>query len=516
LEGAELDYDVLIIGAGVVGCAAARELARHEKTGTGMKLKIGVLEKEPDVGFGTSSRNSAVIHSGINYAPGVLRAYLCVRGNMMMDKLCAELKVPIKRIGKLTVALTKTDLPGLYRQKDQGEANGVPGMELMDNAEMRAIQPGIEGILGLWTPTSAIISSYGLTIGLAENAHANGVDFHLNCAAESIKSPPARGGSFEVRCSGGRTYRSRLAINAAGLRCGEVSAMAGAGSFNIWACRGEYYVLDKRLNGSLKTLIYPVPGPGDPGLGIHLTPTVDGNILIGPSAVYIPDEDREDCRTTSGVAAALRREGLRFLPGLAASDFIRSFAGNRPKRTPPEKGGNADFVVEESSVPGFINLVGIESPGLTSAPAIAEMIRDIVKKHIPISERSGFAAERPGFAGTFSELPLARRADLIVTEPEYGEIICRCEQITKREIRQAIENPLGARTLSSIKYRARAQMGRCQGGFCGPRIVRMMRDEYGFEPEEFFLRGKSRMFSGRVRDAGLGEHPGNRDEGGWV
>jgi glycerol-3-phosphate dehydrogenase len=459
------------------------------------------LEKEPDVAFGTSSRNSAVIHSGINYEPGSLRAKLAVRGNSMMDELCLQLKVPIKRIGKLTVALSEDDLPGLGKQKDQGEANGVPGMEIMDNAKMRTIQPGVNGLLGLWTPTSAIISSFGFAIALAENAFANGVKFHLNSEAAAIE----RKGGYMTVTAGNRKFAARVVINSAGLHCDEISAMAGFAGARIWACRGEYYVLDKRLDGTLKTLVYPVPGPGDPGLGIHLTPTVDGNILIGPSATYIPEENREDYRVTPSVMGSLRTEGLRLLPNIAASDFIRSFSGNRPKQTPPENGGNADFTIDDvseriGSGAGFIHLLGIESPGLTSAPAIAEMVRGMVGRHIALVPRSDFIAERPGFVGTFSNLPKERRMELIKAEPEYGEIFCRCEKITKKEIRQAIENPLGARTLSSIKYRARAQMGRCQGGFCVPRIVRMLRDEYGFSADEYFARGGAPMFAGNVRD----------------
>ncbi|MDR1917114.1 MAG: NAD(P)/FAD-dependent oxidoreductase [Synergistaceae bacterium] len=492
-------YDVMIIGAGVVGVAIARELSRYSN-------RLGVIEKEPDVSLGASCRNSGVIHSGINYKPGTRRAILGVRGNAMMDELCFELNVPLKRIGKLTVALTEEDLPGLFRLYEQGRANGVPGMEMMNNSAMRRIQPGVDGIFGLWTPSSGIISPYGLTIALAENAHANGVDFYLECQVESLTRRDD--GVFEVgardlRHNAMRKFETRVIINSAGIHSDEISRMAGIDDGVIWACRGEYYVLDRRLDGTLKTLVYPVPGRNDPGLGIHLTPTVDGNILIGPSAVYIPDEDREDYRATAPVMESLKREGLRLLPDLAASDFIRNFAGNRPKQTSPEVGGNADFTIEDTAIPGFIRLQGIESPGLTSSPAIALEVRDLVSRHIELRSRTDFNAANPGFTGFFSDLPLEARRELIGSDPEYGEIICRCERITKREIRNAIENPLGARTLMSVKYRARATMGRCQGGFCLPRIVRMLRDEYGYEPEDFMAKGRGAyMFAGHVRSRG--------------
>lgn len=478
----------------MIGCAIARELARFD-------LKIGVFEKEMDVAFGTSCRNSGVVHSGINYLPGTNRAWLDVKGNAMMDKLCAELKVPIKRIGKLTVALTEEDLPGLHKQYEQGKANGVQGMELMKNGAMQKIQPGIEGILGLWTPSSAIISPYGLTIGLAENAHANGVDFHLNSEVGTLQKD-AETGCFVLSILGGKKYTSSVLVNAAGLHADEVSRMLGVDAPPVWACRGEYYVLDKRLDGSLKTLIYPVPGPNDPGLGIHLTPTVDGNILIGPSAAYIPDENRENYRATKEIMPQLKIEGLRMLPDLCASDFIRNFAGNRPKLSPPEIGGNTEFLIEDvKSLPGFIQLLGIESPGLTSSPAIAEHVREMVKTHLDLRPKTNFIAERPGFAGHFCELPLRRRMEMIAEEPEYGEIICRCERITKKEVRDAIENPFGAAAMLSVKYRARTMMGRCQGGFCVPRIARMLRDEYGYLPKDYMLRNRrSPMFVGHVRE----------------
>jgi len=485
--------DIAIVGAGVIGCAIARELSRFE-------LKICVFEKEQDVGFGTSCRNSGVLHSGINYQPGTNRAWLNVKGNAMMDKLCAELKVPIKRIGKLTVALAEEDLSGLHKQHEQGKANGVRGMEFMKNELMQKIQPGVAGILGLWTPSSAIISPYGLTIALAENAAENDVKFYLGRAVTGIQWNAA--GCFELEITGSHKVCARMVINSAGLHADEVSGFAGADAPRIWACRGEYYVLDRRLEGSLKTLIYPVPGPNDPGLGIHLTPTVDGNILIGPSAVYIPDDDRENYSVTKEVLPALRQEGQRIFPNLKAADFIRNFAGNRPKLSPPEIGGNTEFIIEEAKkLPGFIQLLGMESPGLTSAPAIAEYVLGLVRKRFELTPKADFIAERKGFAGHFSDLPEEQRMDMISDEPEYGEIICRCEKITKKEVRSAIENPLGAHALLSLKYRARTMMGRCQGGFCVPRIIRMLRDEYCYEPERYVLRGEeSPMFAGFVRD----------------
>lgn len=495
----EHSFSVIIIGGGVVGNAIARELSRFQ-------LTAALLEKEPDVGMETSCRNSGVLHSGINYKPGTLRAKLAVRGNSMMDRLCGDLKVKIKRIGKLTTALDEDELLGIKRLMDQGTANGVPGLKVLENAEMRKIQPGVEGIAAVWSPTSAIISPYGLTIALAENAHANGVEFFLGREVTSIAKE--NDGKFTVKTACGETFTADIVINAAGLSSGRISALAGVAAGNngeslrIWPCRGEYYVLDKRLDGTLKTLIYPVPGAKDAGLGIHLTPTVDGNILIGPSADYIPEETPEDYCVTAPVLEDLRREGQKLLPDIKMSDFIRNFAGNRPKRTSPAEGGNGDFIIEEANgLGGFINIVGIESPGLTSAPAIAEMVRDIVANHIALKEKELFIAERPGFAGHFCDLPNEEQERLVKENPEYGEIICRCEKITKKEVRDAIENSLGARTLVSIKYRARNGMGRCQGGFCTPRIVRMLRDEYGFTPEDYLFReAGSNLFTGNVRE----------------
>ena len=490
--------DVLIIGGGVVGCAIARELSRY-------RVRVALVEKELDVGFGTSSRNSGVMHAGFNYKPGSLRAKVDVRGNALMDDLCRDLGLKIKRIGKLTVALDEADVPTLNRLKEQGDANGVPGLEIIPPQTMQKLQKGVEGLMALHSPSSAIISPYALTIALAENAAANGATIRLGREVTEIRRPAAPGESFEVitvSAEDGRkeTFRAKVVVNSAGLFSDAVCRMAGITDYRIYPCRGEYYVLDKRLDGSLSTLVYQAPKPNAPGLGIHLTPTVDGNIIIGPSAEYI--DGREDHACTADVMAALRKEGHDLLPSLRMSDFIRNFAGIRAKQTPPEVGGNLDFVIEDrKDVPGFVNLVGIESPGLTSAPAIAEMVRDMIATHIPLAERDDFNPRSGRSPFFFSELPPDVRADMIAENPNYGEIICRCEQITKQEIIDAIKNPLGAKTLISIKYRARATMGRCQGGFCLPRITRILRDEFGWKPENFLLRSvRSPLYAGHVRE----------------
>ncbi len=474
-------YDVLIIGGGVVGSAIARELSRFQ-------LKIGVVDKELDVGFGTSCRNSGVIHSGIHYIPGSLRAILSVRGNILMDGVCQDLKIKLQRIGKLTLAVDDEDKVMLALLKHQGEINGVPGLELIDRAKIKQLQPGIHGLSALHSPSSAIISPYSLTIRLCENAVHNGVNIHLGQKVTTIT--PTADQLWQVETSSGKKYVTKLIINSAGLYSAEICRLVGINEYTVYPCRGEYYVLDKRLHGILGKLVYPAPKKNAPGLGIHATPTVNGKILIGPSAEYLHAPD--DYASTSEMIKILRSKAQLFIPDIDETDYIRNFSGIRPKLVPSEIGGNKDFIIEDrKDVKGFINLIGIESPGLTSAPAIAEMVKEMVENHLTLIPDPTFDPVTIGSTLFFSELPAEEKADLISKNPNYGEIICRCEKITKQEILEAINNPLGARTLSSIKYRARATMGRCQGGFCIPRIVKILRDEFDFRPEDYLLHSKN-------------------------
>ncbi len=484
----ETEYDVVIIGAGVVGNAIARELSRYN-------IDVAVIEKELDVSMGTSSRNSGVVHSGIHYKPGTLRAQLNVLGNSMMTDLCNDLKVKIKYIGKLTVAQNEDEIKSLYALKEQGEANGVPGLKILDRDAMQKIQPNVGGIKALHSPSTGIICPYSLAIALAENAYANDCHFYLGHEVTSIQK---KENHFEIKAAD-KQLKSKVVINSSGLYSANICRMVGIDEYQIYPCRGEYLILDKRLEDSLNVLVYPAPHKGKAGLGIHLTNTVSGNILIGPSNEY--QTDPEDYASTAKIMALLRKEGHLLLPQLTTSDFIRSFSGLRPKQAPPEIGGFMDFVIESrDDVKGFINLLGIESPGLTSAPAIALMVKDLVKSFVPLEPNRDFNGVRSGMTGYFNQLSDDQKADLVAQNPDYGEVICRCEQITKKEVLDAISNPLGVKTINAIKYRSRAMMGRCQGGFCLPRIVQILEKEFGYNPKDFLLKStKSPLFMGKMR-----------------
>ncbi len=479
-------YDIIIIGAGAVGCAIARELSRYD-------ISVIVLEKECDVAAGTSGRNSAVVHAGFNNKPGSLMAKLCVEGNRGFEALCKQLDVPYKKTGKVLVAFDDEDLEILKKTIAQGEKNGCEDLRLVDGKELHSLASGVGGIGGMYSPNTAIFSPFQYCIALAENAAVNGVEFVFNSPVTSILREED---GFAVKATKGE-YNGRIVINCAGLFSDKISEMAGVPGYHIYPCRGEYFILDK-VADKLPLPAYPAPKPGIGGLGVHLTPTVDGNLIIGPSAEYI--DEREDYSCTSKIMDKLFAEAKQLLPSLERRDIIGNYAGIRPKQAPPGEGGFRDFVIkEEESCPGLINLIGIESPGLTASMPIARMVRDIVGNSLSLTEKRNFIAERKGIL-RFRDLSGAEQARLISEDPEYGEIICRCQTVTKREIRQAIENPLGARSISAIKYRAWATTGRCNGGYCLTKIVDMLINEYGMKPEEITYRGNgSEMFAGVVK-----------------
>ena len=481
--------DVMIIGAGGVGCAVARELSRY-------KLNITVLEKECDVAGGISGRNSAVVHAGFNNVPGSLMAKLCVEGNQGFEAISSELDVPYKKTGKLLVAFDENDMESLRGVLAQGEANGCKGLRLVGADEMKDLAPGIGGIGGMYSPETAVFDPFLYCIALAENALANGVRFRFNSEVISIGRESSSG--FVVKTAGGSESGCRLLINCAGLGSGRISEMAGGPAYRLYPCRGEYFILDKVADDLLSMPVYPAPRKGIGGLGVHLTPTTAGNIIIGPSAEYISQIDDLSC--TKPVMDGLYAEAKALLPAIERKMIIGSYAGIRPKLAPPEEGGYRDFVIkEEENCPGLVNLIGIESPGLTASMPAARMVRRIIGDRMPLEEKDDFVATRKAPV-RFRDLSEEEQAELIREDPEYGEVICRCQKVTKREIRNAIENPFGARSISAIKYRAWATTGRCNGGYCLTRIVDMLIHEYEMKPEEITYRSAgSEMFDGEVK-----------------
>ena len=480
-------FDIIVVGAGAVGCAVARELSRYN-------LKIAVLEKESDVAAATSGRNSAVVHAGFNNKPGSLMAKLCVEGNEGFEKICGELDVPYKKTGKLIVAFDESDFAGIDKLIENGTKNGVKGLKFVDADVVKKLEPHVGGIGAMLSPNTAITNPFIYTVALAENAAINGAKFYFETEVKGISK---KDNLFRVK-AGNTYFYSRYVVNSAGLYSDKISTMAGDKGYKIYPCRGEYFILDKRTSQYLNKPVYPVPRPGIGGLGVHLTPTMEGNILIGPSAEYI--KTKNDYSSTKKVMDQLFKEAKELLPPLSMRHIIRSYTGIRAKIVGPKTGGFGDFIIEESKVvSGLINLIGIESPGLTSSVPISKMVRDIISNKEDIIPKKDFIPTRKGVI-QFRELPIEQKEALIKEYPEYGEVVCRCEGITKKEILDAINNPLGVTTLAGIKYRARPMMGRCQGGYCLTRIVDILKNEKGLKPEQITMRGhNSKLFTGEVK-----------------
>ncbi len=471
-------FDVAVIGGGVVGCAVLRELARY-------RLRLLLLEKEADVAEGISKANSGVIHAGFNVPPGTLKARANVAGLKRIYALAEELGVPHRKTGKLVVALDPADLPRLDELKSQGDRNGAPGLSLVDGDAIRAIAPGVRGLRALYSTETGIVSPYELTIALAESARRNGASVVVEAGITGVT---VRGDVFVLATPKGE-FAARWVVNAAGLFAEDVAALAGVPAPRVRPYRGEYLISDKEAAPVLRMPVYPVPPRDDSFLGVHLTPTMEGNILLGPSSE--PVGDKKDTASTADVANRLRTEAFALVPDLARFPFIHAYAGIRPKLD--------DFVIAESPVrPRWIDLFGIESPGLTAAPAIAERVADIVGAKEDIEIRKDFEPGLPGRA-RFAHVGDDVRARRVFGDSAWGEMVCRCEHVTRAEVLAALRSPLGSRTFDAIKRRTRCGMGRCQGGFCTPRLVEILEEE-GMAPEEMTKRGEgSGLFYGRLK-----------------
>ncbi len=480
-------FNVAVIGAGVVGCAIARELSKYN-------LKTIVLERGSDVCSGASKANSGVVHAGFNNAVNSLKARFCVQGNEIFENLCRELSVPYKRIGKLVIAQNDEDIKELENLLETGLKNGVKGLSIVDRKTVKMMEPGVEGVAALYSPNSAITSPYLLTIAYAENAAMNGVKFKFNSEVTGIDK---RNGYFKIY-HGGDYTRAELVVNAAGCQADRIASMIGYTEYKIYPCRGEYVLVDKRWSHLLTRMIYHVPPKDKSVLGVHITPTVEGPILLGPTADFI--DDRDDTSTTMPGINQIIEEARKILPELPSHDSITAFAGIRAKNKSKEEGGLGDYVIENRKDSYFINLIGIESPGLTASTPIAKHVTEMISEVLKLSVREDFNPIRPAPI-RLAELSHEQRAELIRKEPLYGEIVCRCEHVSKKEVLDAYNNILGVKTLSGLKYRARVMMGRCQGGFCTAKIISILQNDLKTPYKEITLKSPgSYLFTGRVRE----------------
>ena len=467
-------YDVIIIGAGVSGCAIARELSRY-------KLKTMVLEKALDVCEGTSKANSGIAHAGYDAKPGTLKAKLNVEGSRRMKALSEELDFPYKQNGSLVLCFDEKDRSKLEELKKRGECNGVPDIRILNREEVLYLEPGAgeQVVSALYAPTGAIVCPFGLTIALAENAAVNGVEFQFGTKVKVIRKA-AEGYLIETNKG---NFETKLVINAAGVYADELHNMVSEEKMKLTPRRGEYLLCDKLSKGIPSHTLFQLPTAL--GKGVLVTPTVHGNLLIGPTAEDI--EDKEGIETTAEGMELIREKATLSVKELPLRQVITSFAGLRAH-------GGEDFIIGEvPDAPGFIDVAGIESPGLTCAPAIGVYVADIVKKLLSLAEKENFIAERRGIP-SMALAPGQERQRLILENPAYANVICRCEMVTEGEIIDAIRRPVGARTTDGIKRRTRAGMGRCQSGFCNPKVVEILARELGVDESEVLKSGEDSWY----------------------
>lgn len=473
-------FDVAIIGGGITGCAVAWYLTKYE-------LKVVLVEKEEDVATGGATKaNSAIIHAGYDAQSGSLKAKLNVRGNSMYEDICRDLDIPFKRIGSLVLAFSAEQEKTLEVLYDRGIKNGVPNMRIINKEELRKMEPNVsdKATAALYAPTAGIICPYESTIAFFENALNNGAKFEFNTYVESITKEDC----FKITTNNG-IINSRYIINAAGTHADEIAAMAGCAAFTIRPRRGEYVLLDKAQSSLVSHVIFQVPTKY--GKGILVSPTVDDNLIIGPTALDIEGKDA-NITTAEGLEEAVKG-ARKSVPGFDLRDRVTNFAG---VRAVPDTG---DFIIgEDKNVKGFINAAGIESPGLTSAPAIAEMVTKILADAgLELKPKTDYIKKRRIIR--FRTMTNGERNELIKSNPQYGKIICRCETVTEGEIVDAIKR--GARSVDGVKRRTRAGMGRCQGGFCGSRVTEILSRELHIPMVKVTKNGgKSFMLVGRLKD----------------
>lgn len=473
--------DVAIIGCGVTGAAVAYQLAKKQ-------VSVLILEAENDVSMGTTKANSAILHAGYDPEPGTSMARLNVRGSALAKEICAALDVPYKQTGSFVVAFGPEQEKKLRRLYENGTANGVPGLEILSGEKARALEPNLspEITAALHAPSAAIVSPWEFALAMAENAVQNGADLHLETRVTGLA--PTEGG-WKIATTKG-DFEARFVVNAAGVDAGKVHAMAAPENFVTKPCRGEYYLLDKSAGSTVGRVIFQCPTAA--GKGVLVAPTVHGNLIVGPNAQDVADS--ADTATTAMGLAQVAQSARKSVPGVDLSACIRNFAGIRANTDRP------DFVIQWAA-PGFLDLAGMKSPGLSAAAAVGEEAAALLQRAgLVLKEKENPVTTRKRIR--FKELPGEEKAALIAREPSYGRVICRCERVTEGEIIAACHTAIPPRSIDGVKRRVGAGMGRCQGGFCGPRVMEILSRELGKSPLEIPQEAAgSILLTGRTKQA---------------
>ncbi len=477
---------VIVVGAGVVGSLAARELSKYD-------LDITIIEKNLDIGWGVTKANSAILHAGYDDPVDSNRAKFCAKGNAMYTQLSQELDFEIRRTGSYVVAFSDQEVKTIEELYEQGRINGVPGLEIHDRNTLLEKEPNLNKDVkcGLWAPTAGITEPWMVAIAAVENAVANGVKLVLN---EKVVGFEKKGDQIKKVITDKNSYETDLVVNAAGLYADQVALLAGAEYVPLHPRRGEYILLDKKMGSIIKSVIFPTPTKTSKG--ILVLPTIDGGLLLGPTAVDLQDHMKDHLETTAQGLEQIRNFTRTLVPSLDFSQTVKTFCGLRPES--PQK----DFFVQASKVvKNFVNLMAMRSPGLTAAPAIAEYVtQEVIQQAMgfKLSKRKDFNPIRRGIK-KIVELPLQEWQELVKGDPKAGRLICYCNEVTEAEIVEAIKR--GARTLDGVKFRTRAMFGRCQGGFCSIKIMKILERELGKDMSEIVLKSpQSWIVDGKVRE----------------
>lgn len=477
--------DIAVIGAGVSGAAVARQLSAYE-------TEVVLLEKEVDVSFGVSKANSGIVHGGFHHSPKYLKTRLEIQGNLMFDRLQRELDFPFSRCGILVVAMNEEEMKYIDHLYTQGVENGAIGIEMCSRERMFELEPKLDPdcVGGLHAPGGGVIEPYRFVFSLVESARKNGVEL---LTGFEVTEAERSGEGYRIHAADGRVVQARWVVNAAGLYADRVSRIFGGEEFSIHPRKGEYYLLDRRTKVCPQRVLFPVPTRVSKGMLV--IPTAEGTVLIGPTAVDL--EDKEDLSTNADQLSQILDQARKMVPGVSRTDVIAAFSGLRPALDDP------DFYIDISGkAPGLIQVAGIQSPGLTAAPAIGEYVKDLLKKAgCRLTEKADYDPCVTRFPRIRDYTPFEAES-LLAENPAYGNLVCRCEKISEAEIVEAIRR--GHHTMDGIKYFTRAQMGRCQGGFCSYKIIKLIMRETGLAYHEITKRGPG----SEVLTGNLGEGPG--------